>query len=327
MRSLGGVVAVRGLLLVATGVGIVAARGEARAQARARPVTALEWRVPEGGECATREDIAALVDERLEREVFGPARPAATRTVRGEVTRTGGDWGARIVLVDERGSALGTRELRGSYEHCRSLDRALSIIVSLLVELEQPAITIHDSLEEPARAPAQPIVRLDALAGVSGEMLPGIAGVARMGVGIAFSPLASIAVEACWWPGTTEVANERGASFEALRIAAGAAPWLLYGRRATLRARLLFGATVLRARGVGLADARDARGVALDASGGADVAIRIVGPLAVTFGLDLAAVLLRPTTVYSSGGAEVLVHSPGPVSWGAFAGLSVDARP
>lgn len=113
----------------------------------------LTWRAPEG--CLQAADLSRLVEDRLGRSVF-TLQPQVR--VDGVVTASpSGGWRARLVLVDEAGRVLGSREVTTPKPDCRALDESLALVVAVMIDsaaaLAAPAEVVREAPVEAAPLP------------------------------------------------------------------------------------------------------------------------------------------------------------------------------
>jgi len=118
----------------------------------------LTWRAPDG--CIQAADLARGVEDRLGHAVFGPDPQVR---IDGEVTAEPGSgrrpgepaprWRARLTLVDYRGSVLGSREVTGTEESCRSIDQPLTLVVAVMID---PMVLGHAPPPPQTTAPPLP---------------------------------------------------------------------------------------------------------------------------------------------------------------------------
>lgn len=98
--------------------------------------SALAWvRLPGAEQCIGSVELARAVETRLGRAVFVPT-PRAERIVEASIAPSGSGFGALLSVADQRGRILGQRELSTTSTDCRSLDRALVLVLALLIDAE-----------------------------------------------------------------------------------------------------------------------------------------------------------------------------------------------
>lgn len=128
------------------------------AAASAQTRWGLTWRAPDG--CLQAAELARGVEDRLGHAVFGPdpqlridgevtAEPAGSRRPGEAAPR----WRARLTLVDDRGSVLGSREVTGTEESCRSIDQPLTLVVAVMID---PLVLGHAPPPPQTSAPPLP---------------------------------------------------------------------------------------------------------------------------------------------------------------------------
>jgi hypothetical protein len=116
------------------------------------PWAELEWeRAPDADRCISREELARETEGVLRRAAFSGEGPAIVR-VRGGVGRDArGRWAATLELETLDGRSLGTRELTADGADCHALDESLSVVLSLMVDIDKARLE-----EMAARPPAAP---------------------------------------------------------------------------------------------------------------------------------------------------------------------------
>jgi len=123
--------------------------GVLAADAPAEPARwGLRWSAP--AECRQAADVARAVEDRLKHPSFGP-QPRFL--IDGVVERAGGQWRARLTLVDQTGSVLGDREVTSAEEACGSIDARVTLVVALLID---PSAALR-APEQPKQAEAPPL--------------------------------------------------------------------------------------------------------------------------------------------------------------------------
>jgi hypothetical protein len=105
----------------------------------------LRWRAPD--ECIGPADLAAKVEQRLGRSVFGGTNPDFRVDGVVEAQAQAPKWKARVTVVSAAGDVLGSREVTGN-ESCRALDERLAFVVAVSID---PTVGVGEP------APATPL--------------------------------------------------------------------------------------------------------------------------------------------------------------------------
>ncbi|MFT3711496.1 MAG: hypothetical protein QM817_28000 [Archangium sp.] len=106
----------------------------------------LRWRAPD--ECISAADLAARVEKRLGRPVFG-LNPDFRVDGLMEKQATSPKWRARITVVSAAGDVAGSREVTGDDDSCHALDDRIAFVVS---------VSIDPNLQAPVDPPPAPPV-------------------------------------------------------------------------------------------------------------------------------------------------------------------------
>jgi hypothetical protein len=102
------------------------------AQVAAPQGPALNWlRLPGAESCITAAELAARVEERLQRSVFVLAQGSELSFDGYVQARAAGGFSARLAVSNASGAVLGSRELESPDASCRALDDALVLITAL----------------------------------------------------------------------------------------------------------------------------------------------------------------------------------------------------
>lgn len=302
------------LALVAT-----LALGEVAARADPGPVAvALEWKAADG--CAGAARLRAEVKDRVRRNAVVDGGPADV-VIRGESRREPGRWAASIQVVARRGGAeLGVRELASEAAGCGELDRAVVLVLAMMVDssiVDEAAAPpqMFDAEEPPstARLPRTPEWRgALAIAGMAEVgRLPGVPLGVELAVQIEPPSLWPVELAVSAWQEASLETGDGGSTFRHLSAALLGCP--LRARHLALCGGGQVG--VIEAEGFGFVDNRSERELV------ADVRLEARGELPVAPGwfLRVAAAawipLARPRFSFeSSGGAVEPLFSPAPVS-------------
>jgi hypothetical protein len=91
----------------------------------------LGWRAP--AECIQPAELAQRVEERLGQPVFG-ADPSLR--INGVLRRSDDapTWRAKLTLIDEQGTVLGSREVSSDEQDCRALEASLVLVVAVMID-------------------------------------------------------------------------------------------------------------------------------------------------------------------------------------------------
>lgn len=211
-----------GVVLVACASWVAAAQAQpSAASAQREPGVRLEWSVPEGSGCASREEIRSQVERLSEREPFiEPPQPAAY-TIAGAIEPYETTWRARIALRDGSGREQGAREIVGRSPTCGTLNVPVALVIVTLADSLRPSAPAAAAAPAP-RAPLLPrphepapkARRVQLGFGAFGALDVGILPSAAVGVGAAVElrvPL-PLAVDATLYAPVDEVDGEgRGA--------------------------------------------------------------------------------------------------------------------
>lgn len=120
-----------GFLAAVVLAGVARAESSVSSVASAQPTGrwGLTWQAPPA--CIDRTQLLSAVTAKLGREVFGA--PVAL-TIDGALSSRGGSHVARLTLVDSRGTPIGHREVKSSDPDCHSIDQALVLVVSVMID-------------------------------------------------------------------------------------------------------------------------------------------------------------------------------------------------
>jgi hypothetical protein len=117
----------------------------------------LEWTAPPG--CTQGPQVQARLEARLARQLFSPP---SRLVIRGRVEAASPGWLAHLQLLDEKGNALGSRDVSSAEAACTALDARLDLVLALLVgplSAQEPAIVTTTPAPAPSlAAPAAPPV-------------------------------------------------------------------------------------------------------------------------------------------------------------------------
>src|SRR3954471_2780913 len=124
------------------------------AAAAPAPWAELDWqRGPDAERCISRDELARHTEAVLQHPVFSGQGPAAVR-VRGGIGRDArGRWAATLALETADGRPLGTRELTSDGSDCRALDESVSVVLSLMVDVDRARL---EMAMRPLAAPPAP---------------------------------------------------------------------------------------------------------------------------------------------------------------------------
>ncbi|NOY91976.1 MAG: hypothetical protein GXP55_12335, partial [Deltaproteobacteria bacterium] len=161
----------------------------------------IEWTRDAGAEGCI--DAAAL--NRALLALDGRRARGGESQLRGEVSRAGDAYVVRMRVVDDQGRALAEREVRADVPDCRSLDDAIVVIATLLLDAEA-ARHRAEALAASIHPETQARLELQAGVGIGTGPLPGPSLRARLGLMWSRRRL---------WLGA-DFALERGSSIKAL---------------------------------------------------------------------------------------------------------------
>lgn len=134
-------------------LGVVSAPGTARAADNSSKFS-LSWaRLPGAAGCIPARFLAARVESRLHRSVFG-APSQADVAVEGYIEPApapkASGWRAVVSIIDAAGTVLGTREIESQEVACRDLDASIALTIALLID---PNAELLPAPETPADTP------------------------------------------------------------------------------------------------------------------------------------------------------------------------------
>ncbi len=191
------------------------------AGAAAPATSSLSWsRRGEAQSCIGTRELAQTVEQLVGRTVFVSAARAEV-SIEGVVERRGQNgWQADITVADERGRALGQRQLRSDEPSCRSLDEPLALAIALMIdpdaahspaphvprpaEASAPEIIVEERLVfvAPKMAESNPEGGADSASGDDDPWVLGVRAGPAVGVGVlprvAFGATAAVLVEPPW---------------------------------------------------------------------------------------------------------------------------------
>ncbi|MEJ7735474.1 MAG: hypothetical protein WKG00_40595, partial [Polyangiaceae bacterium] len=253
------------------------------------------------------------MEERLGRKVFVSASQADV-SVEGHVARASSPprWRATLTIRDAKGAELGTRAIDSNGESCSSLDEGVVLVVSLLIDPDAASAAPTPPPDEPGPAapPPPPTVvverqrvlvpvpapapkdpwRVEVGAGAAGSigLLPAPSLGAQV-VAIVDPPhFWGILVSGAYWLGA-EAAAERGAHADVTLAHAGAGlcPLRFAEWRVSYRVCAAVEVGSMRSNGQGFDTQLADETLAVQAVLPNRLALRLAGPLVLSFGLDL----------------------------------------
>jgi hypothetical protein len=134
--------------LAASAVISCATMSVAGASEPTRRTSTLAWvRLPGAESCIGTLELAQAVEARLGRLVFAPVSRADI-AVEGRIEPIGRGFSAFLSVTNRARTLLGSRRIESKDPDCRSIDRALVLVTSLLIDPEA-------SFVEPAKVPSQ----------------------------------------------------------------------------------------------------------------------------------------------------------------------------
>jgi hypothetical protein len=123
----------------------------------------LRWTSPEG--CIDAAELSQAVEERLGKSLFGaPSQLSIHGNLRAEPNASG--WKAKLTLVRDDGTVMGSREVTSQGPSCRGIDASLVVVVTVMIDPSSSAVKTAQPVQTPSleAKPAQPgvFVHLDA---------------------------------------------------------------------------------------------------------------------------------------------------------------------
>jgi hypothetical protein len=271
----------------------------ASAQESEFPTARLEWRAPR--ECIPAAELRAAVTTRMERAAFGEEEiEDAELIVRGRVSRSGDRYGASIVLSTRDGEPLGERSLESDSEDCRSLDDALAVMLSILLNVRREDLPVR------AAPPVSWTFHARAGAGAIVGFLPEPGLEAIVGAGAILPGAISLELELAYFYGDRVRAMEGEMRAQGGSARVVVAPILYYGEPFELALRLAVGAGPMWARGYGFHRDLSAVRFFLEVRAGVRASVRVAGPFFVGIAADLGIIPVRPTFVVSNGDGRTM---------------------
>jgi hypothetical protein len=321
--------------------------GSARAEPAPPRTSSLSWvRLPGAESCSGARALAEAVELRLRRKVFVPASQAGL-SIEGRIERARTGWRARVAIAAEDGAPLGSRVLESAAERCDALDGEIVLVLALMID---PEAALAPPAPPPPPAPLPPppplpvvIVREVAAAAVPCPAPPpppppplppwhagvraGVAGAIGVlpGPTVGFEIRGHVAPPRWSWPAfelggavwaaRSVVRGAVGAAFTRSAAFVGVCPVALL--RAGLALAPCVGAQIgaLRASAFGFDVTRAAQQAVVDLTAGADLRLRIAGPLFAAARADLVIPLVRDRFFYlTAQGAQAELFRMAPVA-------------
>jgi hypothetical protein len=259
-----------------------------------------------------------------------------------------------LTIRDAKGAELGTRDIDSNGEPCSSLDEGVVLVVSLLIDPDAGSAPMKPAAEpEPAAAPAPlapkvvverqrvlvPVPaapppdpwRVEVGAGIAGTigLLPAPSLGAEV-VAIVEPPhFWGILVSGAYWFGA-EAEAERGAYADVTLAHAGAGlcPLRFAEWRFSYRVCAAVEVGSMRSNGQGFDTQLAEETLAVQAALPNRLALRLAGPLVLSFGLDLIFPLARTEIGYrAADGSRRVLFQPSPVAASADLGLGLHFPP
>jgi hypothetical protein len=294
----------------------------------------LEWqRAPNAERCISRDELARRTEEVLHRPVWSGDGAPALR-VRGGIARDArGRWVASLALETSDGRSLGTRELTGDGSDCRALDESLSVVLSLMVDVDRarlataapppapppPPPAPPEVLQTEARPPEPPAAeRWGFTLGASGVFGPGLLPGAALGVqaAVGWQPprLPVFELYGAWWAPVTAHRGSLGAEVQAWVVGLETCTFRIEGARFAIEACAAAEAGAYGARPSGLDVPAAATGPLAEILVGPRVQARLGRGFAARFGLYGVRVIARTRLVVSNDGVDELLFQSAQVS-------------
>jgi len=289
----------------------------ARASVAAPASHQVRWlREAGASSCIDEHGVIAGVEQRLGRALG--SEPTAVRVIEGQVEPMAGGYRARIVVFDERGAALGERELVEPSADCRRLDDKLTLVIALAIDPDAVA------RQSTARATPSPVVTAPVVVaprepwevafGVSGSaalgVLPGL-GVGG-GLSLAIDPpsVPAFVIGASAWVPDRETVAAGGSRFTRFGARTAMCPRLRTGDR--LGVAVCGGVEVGRMTATGFEFDTNQRAVdwIVHVTGEAVVVVGLGGRWSLEIGLGGWVPLIRPRFVYTDGAMMPIVYQP-----------------
>lgn len=333
-------------------IGILAASSAARADP---PTASLGWARLDGAEeCIGPRDLAQAVEARLHREVFvSPARSRLLIDGRIAPAAAPDRWRAVLKLSNDKGVALGARELHSGEESCRALDKQLAFVIAVLIDPEtalapdppgKPVTPPAPPARPPVAVPpiaAQPTPREPSIlapqpapepwrAGVTGAMafsfglLPGTAVGAEIRGHVTPPNWPTFEFGGTTWAAATARDGDRSVRFTLADAFVSICP--LATPPAILRLSGCAGVRLgtIHTASFGFDGARDGDHAVFSTATRARIDVRIVGPLRGSLGLGLLAPITRYRFSYRAGEAEGELFKMWPIVAAIDAGLGFE---
>jgi len=280
--------------------------------------------------CIAEVDLVAGVEQRLGRALTGDR--AMARVIEGRVEPTAGGYRARIVVLDERGAALGERELVEDSPDCRKLDDKLTLVIALAID---PDAVTRQRGTLPSRVRASrtiPVVpsapeRWALALGVSGAaalgVLPGLGIGGRLSFTIDPPAVPPFVIAASGWAPDRETLAAGGSRFTRFGLGARMCPRLRAGGR--LGAGLCGGVEVERMTATGFGFDTNQRAVDWIVSVAAEAVVtaRLGNRWSADLGIGGWVPLIRPRIVYTDGTKTPTVYQPAAVAAVLQLGITV----
>jgi hypothetical protein len=293
----------------ALALGVMAAPRVARADGER--AASLGWvRLPGAEACVGARDLAASVENRLGRTAFVPPA-SASLFIEGRVEPGPGGHGfhAHLAIADERGAALGVRDLDEASADCRALDEQLALVVALLIDpdavltprgtIRQPSpllppprvviqkiyVPVPVSVAPPAKTRPPWQVAIEGGAAVAAGLAPGAAVGLSIRAEITPPSFIPIALGGTTWLDAKTQAGTKGASISLSYALAGVCPLGWSPGRARLRACADVALGAIRADGFGFRLSQGQEAFIAQGELEGRLGVRLAGPLTAELGL------------------------------------------
>lgn len=325
----------RGLALCALLSALIAGPSSSAAQTRT-PYASLTWTVPDDAACIERDAVAEEIEARIGRPVF-VRDGAASVELRVEIVRDPrGRFGARIVMRGAAGEDMGSRELLTQERACRGLDRALALMMAMMLERLEAEATLYLPEEPPPpatpppnpeapaniapprpRAPAtpprsRPTLRVEVGVGAWAGALPELALALEVEAGLDLQPL-PLALSFSLVPNARAESDGRGGDFTFGAATLALCPQLVDERPFDLALCALGTVGLYDARGFGLATNTRALRVLVAPGVAARASVVIADLLRLGLGIEISYAVARPRFVYDTSVSEASIFEPGPL--------------
>ena len=329
----------------AAGMTISLLMGSAAANAEGgKRTSSLAWVRLEGAEsCIAAPALAQSVEARLGRKVFVSASDADI-TVEGTIGRAPkAGFRAQLRVTAKDGTILGSRDVETRAASCDAIDEKLSLIVSVLIDPDASLAPEETPLPAPAAAPA--VIERERVVVVHDlprapeqpwrfELTLGVMGAVGLqpDIGLAFAPSVILTPPHFWGvragggiAAATSTEAKGGARADASLAHGSLALCPLATRGGRVEALACAGALVgaLRARGIGFDTTTTTSSLVAGPLVMGRASVRLVGPLAASFALNLVVPVAHAEIGYRTASGENALFRTSAVAAMAELGIGV----